>query len=666
MKKLFSALILCTAILCGCSAKGGEEISETDVSETASVTVAAESTAVTSAKMETTTTTEETTVTETHKTFKKQIKIVLTPIPSDEPLEVMACKITDDIMNDKEEDFPDKEALKLARETCFADKEIRGKIDENNINAEDFYLPEEVEAYRIKSAEDMMFISGCTFDFDSDGEDESLICLGYTQTEMGGILGGNALIYIDGREYKILEKGICRGTPAQVISAGEYVFLLSYIGAGASYYCYDIYSFESGMPEKVTVCDGAKSINYENGVFFCEIKFMGTFPFVLCEGGKFRQLGREKISREDFEAHVKNGVEYLGSLAENGDEVTDIYTYGYYNYKLYGEGFCYDIHYYNGFITERYGSDGVGEEFRFTDEVVYGGDVWAATTRSQNYNIGGGYACYISHNDKILNVVKDNIITDSMKLGASNFLPDWQINFYDMETPPCFALSVHGIDYSTYFVIDGKITEMNWTLDGKRLDTVDYTMLKCRGEGDGFVSYSAPGYEYRDMLERYRFSFANGSYTDIVGHTEKVSQPEGSAAVADKLINKLSELYFTVLNFELPCHTDEQNIKYYTEEDIMNALCEFCTKPVAEEFFNIVSRELYIVNGRLYSYDEAPAWFPPRDYVESAEEKNGVITARLFSYYSGQDIPYNIRPPVYAEFVREDGVWKISSLPKEK
>ena len=309
-------------------------------------------------------------------------------------------------------------------------------------------------------------------------------------------------------------------------------------------------------------------------------------------------------------------------------------------------------------------------------------DQTVQTNRSQDYDIGGGYVCYTTGKaeNKILNVAKDNVITDSINLNGLYFEPNWQINFYDMDVPPCFALNLEetsvSIDhktyyagsryYRTYFVIDGKITEMNWTLDGEKLDKIDYTMLKCRGEGDEFVSYSAPSYEYYDTLERYRFSFANGSYTDIVGHTEKVPKLEGSTAVADELIDKLSEIYFDVLNFELPCHTDEQNIKYYTEEDIMNALCEFCTKPVAEEFFNIISRELRIVDDRFYSYDEAPSWFPPRDYIEAAEEKDGVITARLFSYYSGQDIPYNIRPPVYAEFVREDGVWKISLLPNEK
>ena len=382
MKKLLIVSILCTAILCGCSAKESGEISESVTPETSSAAVTDE----TSAKTETAATTtaaEETIVTETSNAVQE--KTVLVPIPSDKPFEVMACSITDDIMIESEEDFPDKEALKLTREICFADEEIRKEIDENNINAVDFYTAEDVEAYRIKSAEDIIFNNGCNFDFDLDGEDESLICLGYTQTAMGGTLGGNALIYTDGGEYRILEKYVAAGACARVISAGKYIFLQSYIGAGASYYCDDIYSFENGMPEKVIVCDGAKSIYYKKGIFYCEIKFTGTYPFILCGDGVFRQLGREKISREDFEAHVKNGGAYLDSLAANGEEITEIYTYGYYNYELYGKGFRYDVYGRDDstLLTERHDCDGVRDEFYFTDEVVYG-DVWAVKPVKNN------------------------------------------------------------------------------------------------------------------------------------------------------------------------------------------------------------------------------------------------------------------------------------------
>lgn len=670
MKKLFSALILCAAMLCGCSTKSGEEISEADVPDTASVTVTAEISAATVTERETTTTAKETTAAE-----PAEEEIILTPIPSKEPFEIPSCRIIDYLAAESEESFPDKEAIKRAREICF-EKE-RKEIELYNNNFE----------YAVETAEDIVFSCGLAFDFDGDKSYEYVIALDHAPLSP---MAGGFLILMDGSEFTVFvtDCGDISAEQLEIISSGDLHFaMVTCTGGNAQ--VRDIYSFENNKPQTVLQphSSGPHSVEYKNGIFYLTHKYGNMAePFILCGDGVFRQLGREKITREDFESHVRNGGKYIDSLSENGEEITDIYTYGYYNYKLYGEGFRYDVYgeifsKNNALLTERYDCDGVHGDVYFTDEVVYG-DVWAVqATRSQNYDIGGGYVCYTTEKgeDKILNVAKDNNITDSINLNNMCFDPDWQIDFYDMNTPPCFALEVGSfvsvnhqayfigsIYYRTYFVIDGKITEMNWTLDGERLDTVDYTKLKCRGEGDEFVSYSAPSYEYYDTLERYRFSFANGSYTDIAGHTEKAPKPEGSAAVADELIDKLSELYFDVLNFELPCRTDEQNIKYYNEEDIMNALCEFCTKPVAEEFFNIVSRELRIVDDRLYSYDEAPAWFPPRDHIEAAEEKDGVITARLFSYYSGHDIPYNIRPPVYAEFVREDGVWKISSLPKEK
>ena len=54
MKKLVLALIFCTAMLCGCSAKVGNEISETDLPETSSVTVTTESSATNVTEAETT------------------------------------------------------------------------------------------------------------------------------------------------------------------------------------------------------------------------------------------------------------------------------------------------------------------------------------------------------------------------------------------------------------------------------------------------------------------------------------------------------------------------------------------------------------------------------------------------------------------------------------
>lgn len=430
-------------------------------------------------------------------------------------------------------------------------------------------------------------------------------------------------------------------------------------------------------------------ITFENGVFYCDLKYSGSYPFILCGDGVFRQLGHEKISREDFEVHVKNGGAYLDRLAEEGDEVTDIFTYGHYKYELCGEYFRYDTYRVkNVFKTKRYNCSGLPEEVRFTDEVVYGGDVWAVqTTRSRDYDIGGGYVCYMTGESKneILNVAKGNVITDSIKLNGS-FDPNWQIHFYDMDVPPCFALKTEswGINYRTYFVIDGKITEMNWTLDGERLDTVDYTMLQCRGEGDGFVSYNIPIWD-DDRFVKRRFTFADGDYTDIAGYSEEIdgeiikwwdTDSGTNCETANEIMRKFCGFWDGVYRAETSYDGNErwllliEDEGFRTKEEMMNTLSEFCTPAAAEEVYSMLVENRYsdfeVIDGRIYLQDGPPNNYLPYYYVESAEEKDGVITARFYAYYSGQDIPYRILPPLYAEFVREGGVWKISSLPKEK
>lgn len=101
----------------------------------------------------------------------------------------------------------------------------------------------------------------------------------------------------------------------------------------------------------------------------------------------------------------------------------------------------------------------------------------------------------------------------------------------------------------------------------------------------------------------------------------------------------------------------------------MNTLSEFCTPAAAEEVYSMLVEgkcsDFKVIDGRIYLSDGAPSNYLPYYCIESSEEKNGVINARFFSHYRGQDRPYRICPPLYAEFVCEDSVWKISSLPKE-
>lgn len=455
-------------------------------------------------------------------------EIVLTPISSDAPFEVPACDIIEHAAVN-EENFPNKEIIKRAKEICFADKDVHGEIEQYNYNVDRGVFNTERYGYiKVETAEDIVFSCGMALDFDGDGSDEYMIALDY---EPLSPMDGGFLVFIDGSEYETAAGGgdIAITDINLILSGGVYFPMVTYNGGTWQSTC--VYSFENNKPRDMVPraigSGGPYNILYKDNIFYRISKYGQIYkPFVLCEDGKFRQLGREKISREGFEKHVQNGGEYLDSLAANGEEITEIYTYGYYNYELYGKGFRYDVYgnYFadnDTFITERYDSDGVHGEMYFTDEVIYG-DVWA------------------------------------VKPARS---PD--------------------------------------------------------------------------------------------------------AGIADELLNRINSFYYSVLNFELPCRTDEKNIKYYTEEDIMNGLCEFCTKSVAEEFFNTVSGQLYKSDGRFYSYDEAPSYFPPVNYVAGTEKKDGVITAKLFSHSFGHDIPYIFYSPIYAEFVLEDGVWKISKLPKE-
>lgn len=667
MKKLLVTSILCTAILCGCSAKESGEISETTVPETSPVTVTTSSASVT----KTETAAEKAAVTEPN-----EEEILLSPIPSEEPFEILYCKMSENAAFNCEDTLRQKDAVKRAREICFADGKVRRVIAEKDM------------PYISETAEDISFCCGLEYDLDCDGEYEYVISLQYCADDIG--MGGAFVVYIDGDKYEILVNGSNPVTSdgVSVVSSanGSLCFLILTHTSGFSWYSSDVYGFESGMPEKALHYDGAGHITFENGVFYCDLKYSGSYPFILCGDGVFRQLGYEKISREDFEAHVKNGGAYLDRLAEEGDEVTDIFTYGHYKYELCGEDFRYDTYRVkNVFKTKRYNCSGLPEEVRFTDEVVYGSDVWAVqTTRSQDYDIGGGYVCYITDNDKTLHVVKDNIITDSIKLGASNFYPNWQIHFYDMDVPTCFALSVHGINYQTYFVIDGKITEMNWTLDGERLDTVDYTMLQCRGEGDGFVSYNIPIWD-DDRFVKRSFTFADGDYTNIAGYSEEIdgeiikwwdTDSGTSCETANEIMRKFCGFWDGAYRAETSYDGNErwllliEDEGFRTKAEMLDTLSEFCTPAAAEEVYSMLLENRYsdfeVIDGRIYLQDGPPNNYLPYYYVESAEEKDGVITARFYAYYSGQDIPYRILPPLYAEFVREGGVWKISSLPKEK
>ena len=675
----FTVFLLALLLFCSCTPQQEEAFG----TETESMAISETGSAPTTAASRTETTAEIEAAVE---------KIILKPMPSDKPFDVLECRFDDSFWTKDEGEFPDKEILAFAREICFADEYVQSEIEWYNVS-------DDLRVVPVENAGGIDFISGGGYDFDNDGEKEFLICLNYKPNWIMGM--GGFLIYIDGSKYKILENSMNAGADASVITAGEYTFLMAETGAGAISYFQNIYNFESGMPEKVFDIEGSHSYEYKNDVFYCNIKYDGlVYPFVLCVDGVFRQLGCEEISREDFEAHMKGGKEYLDSLSEKGDEITEIYTYGFYTYQLCGDNFIYEMTEDDGqYIPIRHESENPHKwtvPIEFTEEFLYGEDAHSVRGISYiDFDVGGGYKLYCaeeSNDTYTLFAADEKGITDSMSIIREDINDFYYLygrhphqNFYDFDVPPGFSVYHEklGLLYDTYFIIDGKFRQAEWILDGEKLDGIDYTMLYCYGNGskngrDEFVSYSADGYDHWDIKEplttkrHFTFDLENLRFE---GYSEPYPEPTGYAKIADEVMHKYANFDDGLIraklgeNFESDIFLlkiEEEGFR--TTEELMDSLKSFCTDTVAKELYDkyLSGGDFEEHDGCIYRFDGPPADYKSEDYIDSAEEKNGVITAKIYSYVTGQDVPYRINPPMYAEFVQENGVWKISSLPKEK
>ena len=304
-------------------------------------------------------------------------------------------------------------------------------------------------------------------------------------------------------------------------------------------------------------------------------------------------------------------------------------------------------------------------------------------------DIGGGYTIYATEkNDEYtLHLADENGETDSMSitysqfrgLKSSSYEYHPELNFYDFEVPPYFSLDAGGsLQYRTYFAVDGKIREAEWYLDGEKLESIDYTMLYCRGDGDKVVSYSVSDYDFENNCygeptkRTFTFDMENLRFD---GYSEPAPTPDGSAAIASEMLYK-SDIFWGVLyNAEFDpdvsvdsyCMITEEGFR--TKDEIIGTLLEFCTPSAAEEFYTYIFESKYSdfeeIDGRMYLIDGPPSMRNSIKYVESAVEADGRITAKIYSYTTGQDVPHHIDPPLYADFVQEDGVWKIASMPSE-
>lgn len=332
-----AAIALCTA-LSGCKSNQSEPITETSaVSSASEISETSETTETTS--VTTTAESSDTTVFETSETVKNNtaLKVELSDLKAvygEKLYYTPECRIIEDIMCENEADFPAPEHIALARKTAFADEKCIDEINRHNEDAanENGFIP-------VKTADDIAFSVGSCYDFDGDGDLESVIVLDLCPTP-SWFLGCSAIYYIDGANILNIGFGGIPDADVYLLDFGTDKFVQvdkynSITSMGS-----DIYRACGDTLEPEIVLNSTNWIKYMSGVFYCTIKYdYADYPIVFCEDGKFRQLGIREITEEDFSAHFENGREYLDYL-KSEKTVTGIYTMGYYRYQIdFDDGF---------------------------------------------------------------------------------------------------------------------------------------------------------------------------------------------------------------------------------------------------------------------------------------------------------------------------------------
>ena len=303
-------------------------------------------------------------------------------------------------------------------------------------------------------------------------------------------------------------------------------------------------------------------------------------------------------------------------------------------------------------------------------------------------NIGGGYTIYATekNGEYTLHLADGNGETDSMSI--TNVEYDWYTDcywqpiFYDFDLPPCFSVytytgDIFQLHYRLYFAIDGKIREAEWYLDGEKLDSLNYPLLRCYGKGDSFNAYLPferdEDYNWLDIT-KCTFTFDENKLR-FEGTSQRPITHEGTAKAAADALDELTKLRWELRTCE--CNDELVDDVYNeitadslrTKDEFMDRLHKFCTEEAAEEIFASLFKEEYsdyqAYGGKLYRIEGAPNPFTYM-VVDNAWETDNGITAEIYSYAFSQDHPNYINPPLYIDFVQEDGVWKIASMPSEQ
>lgn len=205
-------------------------------------------------------------------------------------------------------------------------KSERENYDENERISEDYE--------KFTCADNLIFDNGISYDFDMDGENESIISIHYVP--MSWYYEHTAVIYCNDNITTFLVGSCNPGIKIYALDFGAFPFqcIEIYADCGGTGYLTELFTIENGVPKpEVHYNNGCLWIDYSNDVFYCCPKYDYAPELVVCDiQGKFRQLDTEKITFEDLTAHIENADLLLERLSSDGNIVSDIYTIGYYCY----------------------------------------------------------------------------------------------------------------------------------------------------------------------------------------------------------------------------------------------------------------------------------------------------------------------------------------------
>lgn len=234
----------------------------------------------------------------------------------------------------EENDFPDKEAVRLSKEAVYGYESWGGLVANYNEDS-----PDALEELSLG------FICGAYEDFDGDGTKESVILMGTPVVRFFTIEhyyyiyvnDNNAVCFmgsLDVERFELLRFGdsVCVKA-ARTWDTG--------LGTGEG-----IFTFFSGEPNQTYVTLGGRNYTYLRSYFSCYdyyrfLPYWDSIAIWDSELKTIRELGIEEISKEEFADFFENGAEGLDYFeAATGQNDYKIYTQGYVYFFLYVSDEC--------------------------------------------------------------------------------------------------------------------------------------------------------------------------------------------------------------------------------------------------------------------------------------------------------------------------------------